>query len=254
MSWLFDPVVLWAVAARLGGFIILLPAIPGVGIPATARVGIVIWMSLFIAPMLQAPPVGLMDPWGLLFLLVGEFGIGLAYAGCMKLVFGAVELGASIIENDMGLSAARQYNPLLGGPTGPVVTLWSLIALVYYWILGFFPLSIMALRESFELVPPGTMGAIAGLPSVLRTASGIFTGALMIAAPIIAVGFVVNVCLGLAAKAVQQMNIFAESFAIRLVAVGFALVAFLPILLLAIRVQVEHALPEAARFLRALPG
>lgn len=252
MSWLIDPVVLWAVAARFTGLVVLLPALPGINIPRSVRAGLVVWLSLLISPLLAPVPLSLTDPIGLSLLIVGEFLIGLGCAFSIKLVFAAIETGAALIENELGLTAAQQYNPLLGQQAGAVVSLWSLIAIGYYWILGYFPLTLGALRGSFEIVPLGQLSNLGGIGALLSTAGGIFSGALLVAAPIVAVGFVVNIGLGLAGKAVQQMNIFSEGFAIRLVAIGFALLAFLPLLLLGLRTQLEKALPAASGFLRAL--
>jgi flagellar biosynthetic protein FliR len=156
-----------------------------------------------------------------------------------------------MIENELGLTAAQQFNPILGQQAGVIVSLWGLIATAYFWLLDFIPLALATLLTSFDLVPLGVF-TLASVHEVIAVASRVFGGALIVAAPVVAVGFAVNLALAFAAKSIQQFNVFSEGFAIRLAAVGAGLLGLLPVLLLALRSVLEDALPSAARWLGSI--
>ena len=82
--------------------------------------------------------------------------------------------------------------------------------------------------KSFEVLPLGDGHLSSALfETMVARTSEIFVIALQICAPVMAVSFCVTVFFSLMARAVPQMNVFAESFGIRiaagLVVLGFTL-------------------------------
>ncbi|HWI60034.1 MAG TPA: flagellar biosynthetic protein FliR, partial [Bacillota bacterium] len=77
---------------------------------------------------------------------------------------------------------------------------------------------LLGFERTYEVLPIGGVrvnGAL--LDAVIKHTSRIFVVAMQISAPIIAVSFVVTLVFGVLSRAVPQMNVFAESFAFRIV-------------------------------------
>ena len=80
-----------------------------------------------------------------------------------------------------------------------------------------------AFLRSFELSPPGMLSFQANAGEVfVRSTGNIFLVAVQISAPVMAVNFIVTLTFAILGKAAPSMNVFAESFAARIL-VGMTL-------------------------------
>jgi flagellar biosynthetic protein FliR len=248
---MLDPVALWLVAARFTGLALAAPALSGVAVPRRVRAALVIWLAVFTVPLVEVPqlPVAVL-PWH----VATEILCGAAFGLLLRLVVAAVDLGATLVDSEMGFLAAGQFNPLLQTQAGPFATLWGAVALLLVWLLDLIPLALGAVSASFAFLPPGRLAAVADWATLSSTAGDLFAAGLVIAAPVLALCFLVNIVLGVAARAVQGLNVFTEGFNLRLVAGGAAIVLFLPLLLLLVRHQVQHFAPLATAWFGRIPA
>jgi flagellar biosynthesis protein FliR len=87
---------------------------------------------------------------------------------------------------------------------------------------------------------------------MIRLSGELFAAGLIIAAPIAILAFIVTMALGFLSRSVQQLNIFSESFTLRVVVGGSGVVLFLPLLLELSRFGLERMLPAAADYFQAM--
>ncbi len=255
MSLLFDPAKFWFIAARLTGFMTASPGIVEIPIPRMARAAFVIWLTVLLIPITPGKSLAMPTIYDAAYLLTAEFLIGMGLGTIVRLFFGVFQFGGSMIDSELGLLAAQQVNPLApfsGGIFGQII---MIAGMFYFWSLDFFSLLIMALIQTFQIIPPGTAThSISNPELMIRVGSGIFAGGLMIAAPIISLMFFVTASVGLLARAVQGINLFSEALVLRiLIGIGGVLF-FLPLILLMIRDQLSRLMPLASEYLRTLPG
>jgi flagellar biosynthesis protein FliR len=128
------------------------------------------------------------------------------------------------------------------------------VGIFYFWVLDYFGLLILGLRESFFIVPAMGVGLLNEVSGWVRFSAGIFTGALVMAAPIIALSFAISVATGILARSVQGLNLFFEIFALRVVVGIGAVIFFLPLLLGMMRQQFETLIPMAGSVVRYFTG
>ena len=129
-----------------------------------------------------------------------------------------------------------------------------LFANVYYYmfILYFFLTNghlsyIKLFHISYETLPIGFSGFTADVPLALVTYfSTVLTLAVKLAAPIIAIEFITEICLGVLMKAVPTIHIFALNIQLK-VLIGLAAV-------LADGIVVDHGVHVAAADQKAQPG
>jgi flagellar biosynthetic protein FliR len=83
---------------------------------------------------------------------------------------------------------------------------------LHHWLL-------LAFQRTYELLPIGAAKLQeAVLEQVLARSVALFGVALQITAPILAVSFIISLVFAVLGRAVPQMNVFSESFAIRILA------------------------------------
>jgi flagellar biosynthetic protein FliR len=105
------------------------------------------------------------------------------------------------------------------------------------------------LHKSFQLVPLGSLQTGIGNYNLLvRLGGNAFVSGLIIAAPVISIMFFVNVSIGFLAKMVQGINVFYESFTMRIIFGTMASIFFLPLILTTVRIEMEKMIQVFSAF------
>ena len=219
-----EQIIVWVlVFLRTGAFFLGIPLFAGKMIPKRIRVGFALLLALLINPLVPAK-VDLAHHFvGAILLAMNEVCIGLLLAMSVRMVFFAVELAGHLISYEIGLMASNSVNPLLGSSDATITTLLYYFSLLVFFVAGIHYDVLRAFTLSFELLPIGSyfLSANPMLGYVRETATVFVVGTLM-AAPFIALNFLVNISFAVLGKAVPKMNVFITSFAVRIMC-GLAL-------------------------------
>jgi flagellar biosynthetic protein FliR len=167
----------------------------------------------------------LLDLFGL---LAREVAIGLAMGFFARMVFYAADLAGVIITNELGLSMGSIMDPTTSAPEPLPGLVLALLAIITMLSLDLHHGLLLGFARSFDVLPLGGGHLSTSLFEVVVARTGqIFVVALQIAAPVMAVSFCITVFFAIMSRAVPQMNVFAESFGIRiaggLIVMGFTL-------------------------------
>lgn len=204
------------VFVRASAFLLVLPIFSAANIPRRVRVALAALVALLVAPGL--PPFAL-RPEGLLGWL-GLFGMeilaGLAIGFVTRMVFYVCDFAGRLITQDMGLSMANTFNPMLGESTqAPAMILFYFSATVlmsldlHHWVL-------VGFQNTYTLLPVGTARLRDGLlNNILLHTGQVFVVGVLMAAPLMAVSFIIMLVFSILGRAVPQMSAFMESFAVR---------------------------------------
>jgi len=246
-------VVFWLLATRLTGFFLLAPGVQDMQVPKLVRVSVIVWLACFMTPLVPAPPAINLS-WGNLIGAVGmEFLFGLGLGMVTRLVLSSLQLGGSLMDNDLSFSAAQQLSPTAGISGGVMGRVLMLIGLAFFWYSDYLSALIVGIQQSFRVLPLGSAGVTeASLNLMVRLCGELFAAGLIIAAPIAVLCFIVTMALGFLSRSVQQLNVFNESFTLRVVVGGSGIVIFLPLILELSRFGLERMLPAAADYFQAM--
>src|SRR3569623_1585063 len=211
-SWLGG--LLWALG-RIGGLCLIAPVLGSGVIPARIRVGLVVMLTLVLAPLAPAA----VDPLSAtgVATMVSQILIGASVGFVLKLVFEAVAFGGELVGQGMSLGFAEVVNPGGGGST-PVLSQFYmvLVTLLFLALNGHLRL-IQLLADSFQTLPPGPVAINGeGLHAVVLFGTHLFSGAVRVALPAVTALLVVNIGFAAISRAAPSMNLFAVGFPITL--------------------------------------
>jgi flagellar biosynthesis protein FliR len=205
------------------GVILQLPVLVGRPIPITVRIAICVCLATLIAgivPTATLPSTLL----GLITATAGEVLLGLALGFVGRLAFGAIEMAGRIISIEIGLTAT----PGMGVPepaTEPIAALLSALAVVLYFLFGGHQLLLSTLAFSFKVTQAGSpaINALA-FDAVIRATAHVIELGLRIAAPFIAMNFLITLAFAAMGRAVPKMSVFILSMSVKVIA-GLSLLA-----------------------------
>ena len=203
---------------RISAFLLVLPFFSMTNFPPTMRIALSALMALLLAPMLPALPMNNLPLFSLFGVMVQEVCVGVLLGFFTRMVFFAVDLSGNVIASELGLNMGAILDPMTGMSSQvPGTILYFLAAVVmltmdlHHWIL-------VGFERTYLFLPVGGAHLNPEMFRILLSQiSNIFVVALEIAAPVLAVSFVVTIVFGVMSRAVPQMNVFVMSFSFRLV-------------------------------------
>ena len=217
-------IIVWVlVFLRTGAFFMGIPLFAGKMVPVKIRTAFGLLLSLLINPSVPANLEIANHFAGAIILSINEICIGLLLAMVVRMVFFAVELAGHLISHEIGLMASSSVNPLLGSSDSTITSLLYYFCLLLFFVNGIHYDVLKAFILSFEILPIGSFFLTANpIVGFVNEVSHVFVLGTLIAAPFIALNFLINVSFAVLGKAVPKMNVFMTSFAIRILS-GFVL-------------------------------
>lgn len=217
------------------------------------RVALVFLLSLVLTPGLHAQAL-MSGPLLMLGVLI-QFGVGTLMGLVLALFLSIFGVAGQVITYQLGLGLAVAANPGLLSE-GSFLSEWNtLLAALVFVVAGGPELTIMGLHASFHaislnalVIPGATFGFVAGL---FQTALAV---ALLIAAPLIMTGLIVNLSVGILSRAFPQINAYLFALPINF---GLSILIFLmtlPLMFTAMNTIWQQGWTDVSRLLVYLEG
>lgn len=220
-------IIVWVlVFVRTGAFFMGIPLFAGKMLPTKTKIAFGLLLSLMINPLVPANLTLATNFAGAILMALNEVCIGLLLAMTVRMVFFAVELAGYLISYEIGLMASNSVNPLLGSSDATITTLLFYFSMLIFSVTGIHYDVLKAFIMSFEILPIGSfLLSINPMNQFVQEVSRVFLIGTLMAAPFIALNFLVNVTFAVLGKAVPKMNVFMTSFSVRILGGMIILVA-----------------------------
>ena len=214
------------------------PLLSSGSIPSLAKVALSLLAASLVFPMVEESGYLISDT-GLAyaFLAVGEAMIGIIMGFMLALVYAAFQTAGQMFSLQMGFGASQVFDPLAQIEIPLLGQFLNLVAMfVFVFTAGFQKIFLTGVYYSFQAVRASDLVLLREdiLLTMLRGLSALFENALIISFPILGTLFLVQVVMGLLAKAAPQMNLLmlgfplsiGVAFIIMLVTIPFLMEAF----------------------------
>jgi len=238
------------IGLRAAGLVLMTPPFSTRVVPpllkAAAVAGIAIVVTFLVDPPAEVPSSFVV----VVLEMARELGIGFVMGMAIRIVFATLDYAAHLLTVQIGLMPGPEFDPSSGVSGNPLGS-----SLFYFGVLLFLSgahyTALYAFVRSFALVPlSGVVANGAMLDLLVAKTAGIFQLGLLMAAPIVAVNFLVNLAFSVLSRVVPRMNVFVLSFSARILA-GMAIFALSIGLIGNYAVEAMNAAPEL--MLRLLP-
>jgi flagellar biosynthetic protein FliR len=213
--------------ARVAGFVIASPIFPR-AVPMVGRIVVVLALGFF----LSAPVDGQPDIADLIGGGVTNAAVGIALGFLTGLIFHMFAVAGGLVDFSAGLLTGATIDPVNGEQSAVFQRMFSLGAIVLFYVLGGLRLVAEGLALSVHVIaldggisPSGDLADLA-----LRLVVRLVVAGVEIALPALAALFLIEVVLGIASRFAPQANVFMLGLPLKMLAafgtVGIVLLLF----------------------------
>ena len=200
---------------RVSAMLAVFPVFSAQNFPVQLRLALGALMALLVGATLPAPVLA-QDLWGLAGQMTMEIAIGLMLGFASRMVFFALEIAGAILGVEIGLALPAGINAISDTTMTVPGTLLYYLAVMLWLTLDMHHWMLAGFQRTFSFLPVGGAHVSqAFLADIVGRTSGIFVIALQLAAPLMAVSFIISLIFSVLGRAVPQMNVFNECFAVR---------------------------------------
>lgn len=228
----YYPQVFLLVLARTGAIVGGAAVLGGRGMPVRIRAALALILALLFTPLLSSGSAfalaNLANVFDLVMVLLNEVLLGFVIAFVSNIVFMVCSLAGFVIGFGSSLSMAQAIDPASGISGAIFGSMLQLVCTVIFVINDVHLVLIRLLYQSFDVLPlnPAAWLTSALLSDIVLLFQQACIWAVKLAAPMLAVDFVLCLALGLIARMAPDFNILFLSLPIRL-SVGFMTFGFI---------------------------
>ncbi len=240
---------------RMTSFFLVAPLFSTRGLPARFKIGLAFFLTLvaFSASMEEVPI--LLDEY-YLFLIIKELFVGVALGFTATLMLYAVQVAGAFIDFQMGFALANVMDPQTGAQVPLMGHFKYTVALLFLLIVDGHHLMLDGVMKSFQLVPVEIISFSLENGEVSEFITTLFLQMFMIAMqmalPIVGALFLVDVALGILAKTVPQLNIFAVGFPLKIFAGFIMIILAMPVFFYVLQNLFEKMIVSMSELIKLL--
>lgn len=202
---------------RISAMFVAVPLFSLRAVPARVRLILSVAMTFVVMPLLPPFQTVAMFSYEGIMVAIAQVMIGLSIGFIVQLVFSAVVFAGQGSALSMGLGFASMVDPQNGQQVPVVAQLYVITGTLIFLSLDGHLLLIKMLLDSFTSLPIGIDGITkTDIWTIIAWSSRMFAGGLLLAMPVIASLFLVNIGFGVATRAAPQLNIFSVGFPVTL--------------------------------------
>ena len=204
---------------RVGIILFMFPFFNMRIIPVLTKAGITLMITVLLFPLLESRmPAFPGNLPGVVQMVLGELVIGMIIGLLVQLFFEGVRIMGQMVGYLTGFAIANVLDPQSGIQVSVLSNFAYFVAVMLFVLLNGHHAFISAVKESFEILRPGSPALNRDIYREILLGSGrMFSLAVKIGAPAIAALLFTKVAFGLITKLIPQMNIMIVAFPVEIV-------------------------------------
>ncbi|MCU6734578.1 flagellar biosynthetic protein FliR [Diplocloster agilis] len=199
------------VFARMGGAIFSNPMFTKRNVPMRVRAGLVLALSLLIAPGLSGNVVSGFNTLEMAMALMKEVVLGLCMGLILQIFFYMIFVAGDLLDTVFGLSMGKVMDPVNGVSASIFGQLLNVCFFLYLFATGTHLLLIKVYAYSFEMIPVGTYMLVVSEISA-------FVMVIKLALPFVAAEFILEAAMGVLMKLIPQIHVFVINLQVKILA------------------------------------
>lgn len=194
---------------RVLAMIIHVPILAGRLVPNRVKIGLGLLLAIVIIPWQPPPPdEGMLSLFPLFIAIGRELLLGTLIGFGATLTFGALEVAGEIIGIGGGFGSARILNPISGKSDTVTSQFFVIIATMLFLSLNGHHSFLLAIQQSFDLVPLNRSLPEISPERLLSLTGGLIAVGVQLAFPVLGAILLTDLTLALLAKVAPQVQIF----------------------------------------------
>jgi len=206
------------ILTRVTAFFVTLPLFSYKAIPATQRVifgALLAWIMVYTVDI---PDLEINGAY--LLLIMKEAMTGLFIGIVAFIVMSAIQIAGGFIDFQMGFAIANVIDPQTGAQSPLLGQFFNSLAILLLLALNGHHMLLDGIFYSYQFIPADQLWPAFGegrlVEFVIKTFATSFAIAFQMSIPVVATLFLVDLALGITARAVPQLNIFVVGFPIKI--------------------------------------
>ena len=234
------------IMVRLNAMIVIAPFFSSDVIPYRLKAILSFLISLVLFPLVTSKEFtampGNMGEYGIL--IFGNVAIGLYIGFLVSIVFSAFQLAGQFFAVQIGFGINEVIDPMAQVSVPLIGQLKNLVGILVFLAINGHHMMLTAISRSFDLAPLISFHKAASgglLYYLVYSFSGMFVVALKISLPVVATVFMLEVAMGVLAKAAPQMNIMMLGFPFKIMVAFTVLLLTAPLIVRIMQVSLERS-------------
>lgn len=218
----FNIELIFLVMLRMIGFLVSAPFFSSKYINVYVKVALAYILANVVVSSGAADKITISnDFYSYMLIGIKEVVIGLIIGFSAMIIYNAIILAGSLIDQQIGFSMAATFDPLSGIQMPISANFYNFMFLATLVVMNFHHKIIQAIIYSYNVLDVGVLNFDSRFINVsINFISEMFVIAFKLASPIVGMLLIVNVALGILVRTVPQMNIFVIGIPLK-IAIGF---------------------------------
>lgn len=216
------------VFVRVLSFFVIMPLFSYRTIPTPFKIGFSFFLAFIMFYTIDSATIVVDHTY--IFLIVKEVLVGLLVGLLAFIIVSAIQVAGGFVDFQMGFAIANVMDPQTGAQSPLSGQFFYIVALLFLLAVDGHHLIIDGIFNSYQFIPidafiPFEDKTIADF--VIDSFNYMFTIAFQMAIPIVGTLFLVDVALGIIARAVPQLNVFVVGLPLKILVSFLAILIFL---------------------------
>ncbi len=217
------------VFVRFSGMLLLNPVFSRNNVPPMVRMGLILGLTLLIAPLQPVAPVAALSDFAFMVAALRELLVGAVYGYVFILFYYFLYYAGEIMDTDIGLAMAKTFDPASNIQVSFSGQLVTIFFITYLFATGSHLALLKMYADSFVYIPLGAAGLSLSISSfLLDLFVSVFLLAIRLVAPIMVAEFILQASMGILMKFIPQITVFVINFQLRIMLGLLLLYLFAP--------------------------